>query len=87
MTDRTPKNQNLSLLASFFTVFLCTLFGANAVAIKISLIGLGVFTTAGLRFFIASVVIFIWARITGRSFYINKQQMQQILIISICFSS
>ncbi len=86
MTDLTPKNQDLSFLASFFTVFLCTLFGANAVAIKISLVGLGVFTTAGLRFFIASVVIFIWARVTGRSFNIKTQQRRQILLISICFT-
>lgn len=86
MTDLTPKNQELSFLAGCFTVFLCTLFGANAVAIKISLAGLGVFTTAGLRFFIASIVIFIWARVTGRSFYIKKQQMHQILIIAICFT-
>jgi drug/metabolite transporter (DMT)-like permease len=86
MTDLTPKNQDLSFLAGFFTAFLCILFGANAVAIKISLAGLGVFTTAGLRFFIASIVIFIWARITGRSFYIKKQQIHQIIIISVCFT-
>ena len=51
------SNQDLSFPAAFFTVCLCTLFGANAVAIKISLAGLGVFTTAGLRFGIAAVAI------------------------------
>jgi drug/metabolite transporter (DMT)-like permease len=62
------------------------LFGANAVAIKISLEGIGVFTTAGIRFAIASVAIFLWAKITGRSFKINKDQILQLLVISIVFT-
>ena len=62
------------------------LFGANAVAIKISLSGLGVFTTAGLRFSMASVTIFLWARITGRSFKIKSGQGRQLLIISAVFT-
>ncbi len=86
MTANTPNNQELSFLAACFTVFLCTLFGANAVAIKISLAGIGVFTTAGLRFCFASIVVFIWARITGQSFVINKKQICQMLIISIVFT-
>jgi len=87
MTDHTPQNQDLSFSAVIFTASICTLFGANAVAIKISLIGTGVFTTAGLRFGIASVVIALWARITGRSFNIRKGQVSQLLIISMIFSA
>ncbi len=75
MTDHTPQNQDLSFSAVIFTACICTLFGANAVAIKISLTGLGVFTTAGLRFGIASVVIALWARVTGRSFNIRKVEV------------
>jgi len=86
MTDNTPQNQELSFLAAIFTACICTLFGANAVAIKISLTGLGVFTTAGLRFGIASVVISLWARITGQSFNIRKEQVRQLLIISMMFT-
>lgn len=86
MTTNTPSNQDLSFIAACFTIFLCTLFGANAVAIKVSLAGIGVFTTAGLRFCIASIVIFIWARITGQPFAITKKQMYQMLIISIVFT-
>lgn len=86
MTNQTPKSPDLSFTASVFTACLCTLFGANAVAIKISLVGLGVFTTAGLRFGIATVAIGLWARITGRSFYIKKQQIHQVLIVSVCFA-
>ena len=86
MTDQTPQNQDLSFLAGICTACICALFGANAVAIKISLSGLGVFTTAGLRFSIASIAIFLWARITGRSFYIKKGQIKQLLIISGIFT-
>ncbi len=87
MIDAAPQNKDFSFLAASFTVFICMLFGANAVAIKISLEGLGVFTTAGIRFGIASVVIFLWARITGRSFDIKKAQVFQLLIIAIVFTA
>jgi drug/metabolite transporter (DMT)-like permease len=86
MIDATPQNKDFSFLAASFTVFICMLFGANAVAIKISLEGIGVFTTAGIRFAIASVAIFLWAKITGRSFKINKDQILQLLVISIVFT-
>lgn len=86
MIDHTPQNQELSFLAAVFTVCLCALFGANAVAIKISLSGLGVFTTAGLRFSMASATIFLWALFTGRSFKIKSGQVRQLLIISMAFT-
>jgi drug/metabolite transporter (DMT)-like permease len=86
MIDAAPQNKDFSFLAASFTVFICMLFGANAVAIKISLEGLGVFTTAGIRFGIASAAIFLWARITGRSFEINKEQFIQLVVIAIVFT-
>jgi drug/metabolite transporter (DMT)-like permease len=86
MIDAAPQNKDFSFLAASFTVFICMLFGANAVAIKISLEGLGVFTTAGIRFGIASVAIFLWARITGRSFEIKKEQVFQLIVIAIVFT-
>jgi len=86
MITHTPQNQELSFLAAIFTVCLCVLFGANAVAIKISLSELGVFTTAGLRFGMASAAIFLWARITGRSFKVKSGQVRQLLIISMVFT-
>jgi len=86
MIDAAPQNKDFSFLAASFTVFICMLFGANAVAIKISLEGIGVFTTAGIRFGIASVAIFLWARITGRSFEIKKEQFFQLIVIAIVFT-
>ncbi|MCD4787301.1 MAG: EamA/RhaT family transporter, partial [Desulfobacterales bacterium] len=68
MIKNTLRNNELSFLACSYSVFLCIIFGANAVAIKISLFGLGVFTTAGLRFTIASIAICLWAKASGLSF-------------------
>ena len=86
MNDPQPSNQELSLSAVVFTIFLCTLFGSNAVAIKIAFSGLGVFTTAAIRFGIAAVAIFLWARITGRSIALKKGQFHQVLIFSVLFT-
>jgi len=86
MVGDTPNNQELPLLAAIFTSILCIGFGANAVAIKISLSGLGAFTTAGLRFSIATLAIFLWAKISQRSFTIKKGQAHQLLIISMLFT-
>lgn len=86
MIENTPNNQDVPFLAAMFTSLLCIVFGANAVAIKISLSGLGVFTTAGLRFGMAAVAIFLWAKITRRSFHIKKGQIYQLLIISALFT-
>ena len=86
MTENTPNNQDLPFLAAIFTSLLCIVFGANAVAIKISLSGLGAFTTAGLRFGMATFIIFLWAKITRRSFNIKRGQAHQLLIISVFFT-
>ncbi|MBW2709773.1 MAG: DMT family transporter [Deltaproteobacteria bacterium] len=86
MTQHNLSNQDLPFSAALFTVFLCTLFGANAVAIKYSFSGIGTFTAAGLRFSIAAAAIYFWARFTGRPFALRKGQTVQILIISLVFT-
>ncbi|MBW2193441.1 MAG: DMT family transporter [Deltaproteobacteria bacterium] len=85
MSEQTISNQDLPFWAIIFTMMLCALFGANAVAIKITLSGLGVFTTAGLRFGMASIAVSIWAWAVGKPFSIKKGQIYQILIISMVF--
>lgn len=75
----------MSMGPSFFTAFLCILFGANAAAIKFSLTGLGTFTNAGLRFGIAVIVIFLWARFKKIPLKINKKQLFQLLLLSLFF--
>lgn len=86
MVEETSYNQELPFLAAINTSILCIVFGANAVAIKISLFGLGTFTTAGLRFSIAAFAIFLWAKITRRPFSIKKGQIRQLLVISGIFT-
>ena len=86
MTQKKLSNQDIPLSAALFTGFLCTLFGANAVAIKYSLTGIGAFTAAGLRFSIAAVAIYLWARFTGRPFALRKGQASQMLFVSVVFT-
>ena len=85
MSSIEPSNQDLSFLTVLFTIFLCTLFGSNAVAIKMAFQGLGVFTTAGIRFSLAAVAIFLWARSTGKPLGLKEGQVHQILILSVIF--
>jgi len=86
MRSNNPQNRELSFWAAVFTVFLCMLFGANAVAIKISLAGLGVFTTAGLRFGMAAAAIYLWARLNRKSFRIKKGRIGSLLIVCTSFT-
>jgi len=85
MTQNEPSNQDLSFLTALFTIFLCTLFGSNAVAIKMTFHGVGVFTTAGIRFSIAAIVIFIWAKSSGKMLSLKKGQFHQIFVLSMLF--
>jgi len=79
------NHKPLTLIASLLAIFLCVLFGANAVAIKIALTGLGTFTAAAVRFSIAVVAIFLWTRFTHQSIRFRKGQAHELLIISILF--
>ena len=87
MSDQQPINEDISFTAGIFIVFLCILFGSNAVAIKITFSGLGVFTTAAIRFGIAAFAIFLWAKITGRQTTLKKGQIHQVVIFSCMFTT
>lgn len=80
------QNQDLSFLAVLYASMLCALFGANAVAIKIAVPGVGAFTTAGIRFSIASVAISLWALATGQSFHFNRKQAYHLLACAVIFT-
>jgi drug/metabolite transporter (DMT)-like permease len=81
------QEKGWTLYSVAMAVFLSAAFGANTVAIKISVSGLGPFTTAGIRFLIASLVIFAWARATGRSFQVHRNQVFPLLVIFLLFFS
>lgn len=86
MATHDIHNDDLDLRASLLSVFLCVLFGANSVAIKISLAGMGPFTTAGIRFSLAAVLIFLWAVGTKRPTGFPRRQLGPLLIISLIFA-
>ncbi len=79
------NNDDLTVKAAALTVFICILFGANPVAIKFSLTGLGAFTAAGIRFTLAAVVIFIWAKVKKTPLKLNKKQLGQMVILASIF--
>ncbi len=79
------NNDDLTVKAAALTILICVLFGANPVAIKFSLTGLGAFTAAGIRFSIAAVVIFLWARVKKIPLKLNKKQLGQMVILAAIF--
>ncbi|MDX1708878.1 MAG: DMT family transporter [Desulfobacterales bacterium] len=78
-------NPDVSFFAGLMSVFLCVIFGSNAVAIKLAFAGVGIFTTAAIRFSIAALAIFIWAKATGQTIGLKKGQLHQVLILAALF--
>jgi drug/metabolite transporter (DMT)-like permease len=76
----------LPLTAVAGAMALCILFGGNAVAIKVSLLGVGAFTAAGIRFAMAAVVISCWARLTGRPLGLKPGQWRPIAVLAAIFT-
>jgi drug/metabolite transporter (DMT)-like permease len=73
-------------LAGLFTVFLCMLFGANTIAIKLTFTGLGTFTTAAIRFLIAAAALAICIKATGHSLRPPRGYSYQLLILGLGFT-
>ncbi len=86
MNTQNFDNPNFTLFAGTLSAFLCVIFGSNAVAIKMTFTGLGVFTTAAIRFSIAALAIFIWAKVTGQTIGLKKGQLHQVLILAVLFA-
>jgi drug/metabolite transporter (DMT)-like permease len=86
MIPMSSDNPHMTLPCGGFIVLLAVIFGANAVAIKLALSGMGPLTTAGLRFALAAAAIACWARATGRSLRFRPHQLPQLLIVSIGFT-
>ena len=84
--DRGRVPPSMSLFSIAFTIILTVIFGGNAVAIKLTLAGMGPLTSAGLRFVLAAVAIALWARVTGRSFRIHPDQVFPVVLVSIGFT-
>ena len=85
--NRPPQNSPMPPLTILFTVFLCALFGANAVAIKVTMAGIGPLTMAAMRFSMAAVAISLWAHFTGRSRPLQPGQWHHLLFIAVLFTA
>ena len=85
ITEQAAPIPVLSYPAIIGAVLLCFIFGANTVAIKISLSGLGAFTNGGIRFGISGLIILIWAIATQQPVKLPKGHLHHLLIISIIF--
>jgi len=81
-----PSNPRVGFQAAVYIIMLCILFGANAVAIKVTFEGFGVFSAAVIRFSIAATAIALWAFLSGRSFRLVDGQWKHLLVYSILFT-
>lgn len=86
MTRQNFDNPDFSIFASILSAFLCVVFGANAVAIKLAFFGVGVFTCAAIRFSIAALAIWIWARTSGQPLAPKKGRLYLLLIFAALFA-
>jgi drug/metabolite transporter (DMT)-like permease len=86
MTRENIDNPEFSILASSLSAFLCIIFGANAVAIKMAFSGVGVFTCAAIRFSIAAFAIWIWARTRGQPLAPTRGRFYLLLIFAALFT-
>ena len=77
--------ENMPLGAILAAGALCFIFGANTVAIKISLNGPGQFTVAAIRFGMAGATILIWALVTGQPLKVPKGKRHHVAIITLTF--
>jgi drug/metabolite transporter (DMT)-like permease len=80
------KNTDITLRASVVTIVLCLLFGGNGVAMKLGFTGLGVFTSAGIRFSLAATALFLWAWYKKIPLTLDRGQRLPILIQSCLFT-
>lgn len=80
------KNTDMTLSASLFTVFLCVLFGVNGTAIKIGLTGLGPFTSAGIRFALSALALYVWAAYRKIPLALNREQAGLLGIQCVLFT-
>ncbi|MCF6249226.1 MAG: DMT family transporter [Desulfobacula sp.] len=79
------QNDDITVRAAAMTIFICILFGANIVAIKLALTGLGPFTAAGIRFAIAVVIIYLWAKVKKIPLQLTKKQWGHVTILAAIF--
>jgi drug/metabolite transporter (DMT)-like permease len=79
-------NRELSFGAALATAVLSVAFGANAVAIRLSVVSFGPLTLGGLRFCVSALLIACSARLAGQRLGVTGIQRRRILIFSLAFT-
>lgn len=70
---------------SAMAVLLCLIFGSNAFAIKVSLIGIPPAASAAIRFVIASVVIYLYAKYKKMDLTLTAKEWAHVAVLGIFF--
>jgi drug/metabolite transporter (DMT)-like permease len=86
VSETSLPERKISLLASLLAASLCVLWGANTVAIKFTLSGLGPFTSAAVRFGASTLFLWAWAKMSGQSLRPATGQLGPLLINSLLFT-
>ncbi|MEE4355316.1 MAG: DMT family transporter [Desulfococcaceae bacterium] len=81
------SGESLPLRAGLILVFLCFLWGANAVSIRISNQGMPPLMSAALRSLISGTLVWIYARMKGRCVAFPPGQTRHALAIGILFGT
>ncbi|MBU2512336.1 DMT family transporter [bacterium] len=86
MSSSDNTSNDFNALSAIAALSLCIMFGSNAIAIKISFSGFGVYFMSCIRFLIASLCLILWAFVTKQNLRVGKDRWLQLGIISISFS-
>ncbi len=70
---------------SALAIFLCLIFGSNAVAIKVSLVGIPPCASAAIRFMIATLIIYLYARFKKFDLTLSAKDWGHVLLLGILF--
>lgn len=70
---------------SALAIFLCLIFGSNAVAIKVSLVGIPPCASAAIRFMIAALIIYLYARFKKIDLTLSAKDWGHVLLLGILF--
>ena len=76
----------IPIAAMLVLIVLCFIWGANVVAIKISITGIPPLFTAALRSIVATILLVLYCRIRGYEVFIPRKELRHALIIGVLFT-
>lgn len=70
---------------SALAVFICIIFGSNALAIKVSLVGIPPSASAAIRFMIAVIIVYTYARLKGMDLTLTAKEWCHAAFMGVLF--